>query len=812
MTKILKTTIFVFLLGCLLITTNGLCETNRVLFLGNLNPEPYVNVPRSASLEPVSNLTVEAWIKPFQMPSGFLIYNIVSKRISEHGAPFNSYILGGNNTSSNWYGSVQTPSGPVYAPSSIDIGWNNWAHIAMSYDGLKTKFYINGNLVSSSNASGSLIYSLLSLRIGKAKIPQFDDGFYGLVDEVRVWNRTRTASEIQTTMTHELYGNEIGLVGYWNFNDGTANDLSSQHNHGSFIDGATTILEDVPFTPYSYPLSDYRTLGITNAISLVSDNSSGGGLSLKMGGIGLLADGQMAGIEGSATGPGILTFDWKVSSEADWDWLRFYETGSGSTNKISGNVDWNRVSITVTGAVDLAHTFRWEYEKDPIGDYVGEDCGWVDAITWSPLYTMTVNNGAGDGYYTNNAYASITADPAEVHYEFDRWTGDTNTVENIFSATTTIRMPNTHATVTATYKPILYTLSTASATGEGSYPYATTVEIRASAFENKRFYRWTGDVGSVADMNAATTTVVTSDQTISLTATYSVPLTVSSGSGSGWYPEGSPAIVSADADPMWKEFAAWTGDAGLLSNANARTTTLTLPTGPATVTATYRDSISRLAGSYGRTYSESGTAGAITPDDAAGTSSGTPAVKLGGAGVIPDNGFAAFETVVSGSGSILFQWKVSSESNGDYLKFKVDGSEIASISGTKGPWTQVSNRVDTAGSHTLRWEYVKNGSLSSSTDAGWVDDIVWIGDVAIPVITPDIISAIATNNQMALDFIGERGISYVLQTNATLNTGGWADWQQLPFAYSGETNGLHQFNIPPHMLGHEKMFYRIIGR
>jgi len=575
-----------------------------------------------------------------------------------------------------------------------------------------------------------------------------------------------------------------------------------------------TVEYDYDFLKYlAVGVSGVVSIGSTNAVQIVPDNSGDGGTSIKLGGVGLLSDGQMAGIEWTATGSGVLAFDWKVSSEANYDWLKFYEVGDETTNQISGTTGtWSRVIESVTGAANTVHMFRWEYEKDPVSDYVGQDCGWVDAISWTPLRTMTINNGSGDGYYTNNASVFITADVPLSHYEFDRWTGDTNTVANIFSPSTTLAMPNTNITLAATYKPILYTLSVSNGTGGGSYSYASSVEIRASAFGNIRFYRWTGDVGSIADLNAATTTVVTADQTISLTATYSVPLTVNSGTGSGWYPEGSLANISADADPIWKEFAVWTCDTGLLSNAYARATTLTLPTAPVTVTATYKDSIARLTGSHGRIYTESGTVGAITNDAAAGSPSGTPAVKLGGVGVIPDNGFAAFETVVSGSGSILFQWKVSSESNADYLKFKVDGGEVAAISGTKGPWTQVSNRVETAGSHTLRWEYVKNGSLASSTDAGWVDDIVWIGDVSSPVLTPDIISANATNAQLSLDFIGERGIAYVLQTNATLNALGWGDWTTLSPEHAGETNGVHRFNIQPSMLGHEKMFYRIIGR
>jgi formylglycine-generating enzyme required for sulfatase activity len=522
-------------------------------------------------------------------------------------------------------------------------------------------------------------------------------------------------------------------------------------------------------------------------------------------------DGQMSGIEWLVIGPGFLSFDWKVSSEADWDWLRFYEVGKSPTNQISGNVDWTRMSLSVTGAWDVAHTFRWEYEKDPEGIYFGQDAGWVDAMSWTPLHAMFVNNGSGDGYYTNNASVSITADAPVSHYEFDRWIGDTNTVANVLSASTTLTVPNDNITLTATYKPILYTLSVSNGTGGGYYSYASTVEIRASVLADKKFYRWTGNVGSVSDVNAATTTVLTSDQTISLAATYSVPLVVNSGTGSGWYPEGSTATICADADPLWKEFSLWVADSGLLSNSNARVTSLTLSTDPATVTATYKDSVARLTGSYGRTYTESGTSGAITSDATADAPSGTPVVKLGGTGVIPDNGFAAFETIVSGAGWVFFQWKVSSELNGDYLKFKVDGSEVAAISGTKGPWTQVSNRVETAGEHTLRWEYVKNGADSTSTDSGWVDDIVWVGDEQNPSLVPVIVNAILTNQDMAIQFTGERGLIYLVQTNGTLDHSGWGDYQTLQPTWINESNGVHRFEITPPASVPDTLFYRIVA-
>jgi hypothetical protein len=367
--------------------------------------------------------------------------------------------------------------------------------------------------------------------------------------------------------------------------------------------------------------------------------------------------------------------------------------------------------------------------------------------------------------------------------------------------------------VAATYTPILYTLSVMNGSGGGAYTYASTVGIGAVSYEGKRFYRWTGDVESVANVTLVTTTVLTAGHTLSIAATYSVPLTVNGGTGGGWYPEGATAAVAAAPDPLNKEFAGWTGDAsGLLSDVSAPTTFLSMPTRSATLTASYRDSIARVAGCYGRTFTKSGTSGGVSVDALSGSPSGTSAVKLGGAGVIADNGFAAFETVVQGRGSVTFWWRVSSESNADYLKFKVDGSQVAAISGTKGSWTQVSNRVEGAGvSHTLRWEYVKNGALASSTDAGWVDDIIWAGEVPDPVIRPDVRTVSATNNTFVLTFLGERGIPYTVFSNATLSALGWRPLDIVPQA-TGETNGVFRFETVVHPpVGQRSGFYRVKG-
>jgi len=73
--------------------------------------------------------------------------------------------------------------------------------------------------------------------------------FNGYIDNLGLWTNILTESQIQTSMSTELNGDEPGLIGYWNFNEGsgaTASDATSNGNDGT-IYGATWST-DVPFT------------------------------------------------------------------------------------------------------------------------------------------------------------------------------------------------------------------------------------------------------------------------------------------------------------------------------------------------------------------------------------------------------------------------------------------------------------------------------------------------------------------------------------------------------------------------------------
>ena len=93
-------------------------------------------------------------------------------------------------------------------------------------------------------------------------------------------------------------------------------------------------------------------------------------------------------------------------------------------------------------------------------------------------------------------------------------------------------------------------------------------------------------------------------------------------------------------------------------------------------------------------------------------------------GPIGDDGSTALTTTVQGRGVLAFRWRTSSEDNFDWLRVRLDGDELASISGWRD-WENFTIPVENDGSHTVEWAYTKDGSVSNGDDCGWIDDVTW---------------------------------------------------------------------------------------
>jgi hypothetical protein len=93
------------------------------------------------------------------------------------------------------------------------------------------------------------------------------------------------------------------------------------------------------------------------------------------------------------------------------------------------------------------------------------------------------------------------------------------------------------------------------------------------------------------------------------------------------------------------------------------------------------------------------------------------------AGAIGNSQSSTFELAVElvEEGAVSFDWRASSEACCDTLAFAVNATERFR-SGGGDTWT-TANYTLPAGSHTLRWTYAKDVSVTSGADTAWIDNL-----------------------------------------------------------------------------------------
>lgn len=181
--------------------------------------------PRNVSAVSISgtSLTVEAWLYMFAAPAPGRQYTIVA-RPSNNGFlidPYQTYGLLVRTDSVSQTTHLMfaisdgvTPIGggnevAVVDPNILTVG--AWTHVAGTYDGLNARLYVNGIEAASVPASLAIGTGSTGFYIGGTG----NDNMRGLIDEVRLWNVTRSAGQIAGAMNGTLTGSEPGLSGYW---------------------------------------------------------------------------------------------------------------------------------------------------------------------------------------------------------------------------------------------------------------------------------------------------------------------------------------------------------------------------------------------------------------------------------------------------------------------------------------------------------------------------------------------------------------------------------------------------------------------
>ena len=134
-----------------------------------------------------------------------------------------------------------------FMETSIALELNSWTHIACTLKGNSGSLFINGYVVGQGNFdSRPRDVERQKNFIGRSN-GKIEDDSHAMFDEIRIWNVSRSETDIQDAMNTSLSGDEKGLLGYWNFDDGTAEDLTANGHDGEMEGDAQIVnLNDLP--------------------------------------------------------------------------------------------------------------------------------------------------------------------------------------------------------------------------------------------------------------------------------------------------------------------------------------------------------------------------------------------------------------------------------------------------------------------------------------------------------------------------------------------------------------------------------------
>jgi len=261
-------------------------------------------------------------------------------------------------------------------------------------------------------------------------------------------------------------------------------------------------------------------------------------------------------------------------------------------------VGWTGDVDTVAN-VTAAQTTITMYDSYSITANFEIDEGWYSLTVSSTEGGSVTEPGEGTHVYPANTAVSLAAQSDE-HYYFAGWTGDVATISDPRAASTNITMYDSYS-ISASFEldPGWYSLTIASTSGgtvtqpgQGTFVYegGDVVGLVAQPDEGYDFVKWTGDVDSIADVDAAQTTITMSGS-YSITANFESwhpepvalllvsssqgGLVISPGEGTFECTLGSMVILTAQASNGY-QFARWSGDVGTIADVTAATTTITM--------------------------------------------------------------------------------------------------------------------------------------------------------------------------------------------------------------------------------------------
>jgi hypothetical protein len=153
-------------------------------------------VPDAASLD-LSKFTISAWVKPTTLQSGWRTAVLKEK---PGGLVYALYANGVSPSAPSVWINPGTEVGTGNGPTALPAG--QWSYVTGTYDGSALRLYVDGVLKATQNTTATIPASSGPLRIGGNAV--WAEWFNGALDEIRVYNRALTATEINSDATRPI--------------------------------------------------------------------------------------------------------------------------------------------------------------------------------------------------------------------------------------------------------------------------------------------------------------------------------------------------------------------------------------------------------------------------------------------------------------------------------------------------------------------------------------------------------------------------------------------------------------------------------
>jgi hypothetical protein len=205
----------------------------------------YVDLGTSSALAPPV-LTVDFWMNPQGTPA--LVSHPVSRWGHSTQIP-DSWQFGYQPNNKIYFTTRNVAGTQVTIGSTSVLPLGQWSHVAATYDGSSVKLYINGVQEAVASFSGVVRHNTSTTAIGcKITGGVCNYPFKGLVDEVEIFDRALTPSEIKAIFaaggagkcktTSSCIAPPCGMVGWWP-GDAHPNSLVGSGLNGTLHNGAT---------------------------------------------------------------------------------------------------------------------------------------------------------------------------------------------------------------------------------------------------------------------------------------------------------------------------------------------------------------------------------------------------------------------------------------------------------------------------------------------------------------------------------------------------------------------------------------------